>query len=129
MPQDKNWKSHIRPAALDRAKHCCEECSVPQGTVGWWDEFGVFHIIDDPNMISVMLHLRKGVRVNDVVNVIKIILFVRHLDHDKTNNQPNNLKVLCQRCHLMYDREHQAKMRRINRRKREMAREQMAFEI
>ena len=89
----KNWKSHIRPAALARAGHRCEECSVPQGTVGWWDEFGVFRatlawrVIDDPVMGSVMSKQKKGVRVNDKVNVIKIILCVRHKDHDKTNNK------------------------------------------
>lgn len=34
----------------------------------------------------------------------KVILTVAHLDRDRTNNRFTNLKALCQRCHLNYDR-------------------------
>lgn len=34
----------------------------------------------------------------------KVILTVAHLDRDTTNNDDSNLKALCQRCHLNYDR-------------------------
>ena len=33
----------------------------------------------------------------------KVILTVAHLDHDKSNNKFDNLKALCQKCHLAYD--------------------------
>jgi 5-methylcytosine-specific restriction endonuclease McrA len=29
---------------------------------------------------------------------------VAHLDHDPANCAPENLRALCQRCHLRYDR-------------------------
>jgi hypothetical protein len=49
----------------------------------------------------------------------RIVLTVAHLDHDRTNNDPANLRALCQRCHLNWDREHHAtnaaKTRRRNR--------------
>ena len=32
-----------------------------------------------------------------------IVLTVAHLDHDTTHNDDNNLKAMCQRCHLRYD--------------------------
>lgn len=33
----------------------------------------------------------------------KVVLTVAHLDHDPTNNDPENLRALCQRCHNRYD--------------------------
>lgn len=32
-----------------------------------------------------------------------VVLTVAHLDHDTTNNHPDNLRALCQRCHLTHD--------------------------
>ena len=47
-----------------------------------------------------------------------VVLAAAHLDHDPTNNQPRNLKALCQRCHIMYDREEHARRRRLTYRMR-----------
>jgi 5-methylcytosine-specific restriction endonuclease McrA len=41
----------------------------------------------------------------------KVVLTVAHLDHNIKNNYFWNLKALCQRCHLSYDKEYH----RINR--------------
>lgn len=35
-----------------------------------------------------------------------VVLTVAHMDHDKTNNDPANLRALCQRCHLDWDLAH-----------------------
>lgn len=40
---------------------------------------------------------------------IEVVCTVAHLDHDPTNNTLDNLRFLCQRCHLIYDTEHHAK--------------------
>lgn len=40
------------------------------------------------------------------VGVKQIILAAAHLDHDPTNSSEENLKALCQRCHLAHDRPH-----------------------
>lgn len=40
---------------------------------------------------------------------VKVILTVAHLDHNPRNSDPKNLKAMCQRCHLRYDRPHHAK--------------------
>ena len=37
------------------------------------------------------------------VTCSKVILTIAHLDHDINNNNLDNLKSLCQRCHLQYD--------------------------
>lgn len=43
----------------------------------------------------------------------RIILTVAHLDHQPENNDPRNLRAMCQRCHLTYDAPHRAKGRRV----------------
>jgi len=35
----------------------------------------------------------------------KVVLTVAHLDHNPSNNNRSNLRALCQRCHLAYDKE------------------------
>ena len=35
----------------------------------------------------------------------RVILTVAHLDHDPSNNKDSNLKAMCQRCHLRYDKD------------------------
>jgi 5-methylcytosine-specific restriction endonuclease McrA len=39
----------------------------------------------------------------------KIILTIAHLDHTPENCNDDNLKALCQRCHLQYDQEEHRK--------------------
>lgn len=34
-----------------------------------------------------------------------VVLTVAHLDHTPENSDPANLRAMCQRCHLAYDRE------------------------
>lgn len=41
----------------------------------------------------------------------KVVLTVAHLDHVPENCADENLRAMCQRCHLLYDREHHAKTR------------------
>lgn len=38
----------------------------------------------------------------------KVVLTVAHLDHTPENCHPDNLKAMCQRCHLNYDKHHHA---------------------
>lgn len=33
----------------------------------------------------------------------KVVLTIAHLDQQPENNDPSNLRALCQRCHLTYD--------------------------
>lgn len=44
----------------------------------------------------------------------KVVLTVAHLDHNPTNCDEDNLRAMCQRCHLNYD----AQLHAQNRRKR-----------
>jgi 5-methylcytosine-specific restriction endonuclease McrA len=63
----------------------------------------------------------------------KVVLTVAHLDHNPRNNKRSNLKALCQKCHLEYDRAHHLKMRleTLKRKKEELSKKiykkQMSF--
>jgi 5-methylcytosine-specific restriction endonuclease McrA len=45
-----------------------------------------------------------------------VVLTIAHLDHTPENNEPENLRAMCQGCHLHYDREHHAETRARTRR-------------
>lgn len=79
----KNWKE-IRNMILERANNCCEFCRVPDHT---WR----------PSLSSI-----------SPSDAVKVILTIAHLDHDPTNNNPANLRALCQRCHNRYNAAHRS---------------------
>jgi hypothetical protein len=98
----KDWKS-ISLAIRDRAGGRCEcigECGLHRTTPG----------------------PRRCIEVNGKTASWakgKVVLTVAHLDHTPENCDPLNLKAMCQRCHLRYDRHHHAQnSRRTRDRKR-----------
>lgn len=46
-----------------------------------------------------------------------VVLTIAHLDHTPEHNDDENLRAMCQGCHLHYDREHHAQTRRETRRR------------
>ena len=122
-----NWKTEIRPAILARANHRCEQCLVPNYAIilrGTWNGQPAYQ--DDDGYIY---HAETGQKVGaDYVGemdetgrrpMTKIILTIAHLDHDTANNEPENLKALCQYHHLAYDKHlHQSNSRETRNKKR-----------
>jgi hypothetical protein len=47
-----------------------------------------------------------------------VVLACTHLDHDPGNNRARNLRALCQRCHLIHDRQEHRRRRWITLRMR-----------
>ena len=94
-----DWKTRIRPEILKRAGNRCEKCGVENGVFGYRDRQGMFHRSEGMN----------GEKV------FRIVLTVAHLNHDRTDNRPENLAALCQRCHLLHDREQHRVTRQRNR--------------
>lgn len=56
-----------------------------------------------------------------------VVLTVAHLDHDPGNNADDNLRAMCQRCHLTYDAKHHAVNAARTRRRRLEAAGQLPF--
>ncbi len=107
-----DWPQLSATIRFRRAKGRCEECGRPHGRqvrhLGdgrWWDEEkqtwrdgrgrAVRHVVVDA----------------DVPRITKVFLATAHLDHDPTNNHFKNLKALCQRCHMLHDREEHRRRR------------------
>lgn len=89
----KNWKE-IRQRILERANHKCEFCGVENH--------------------SLQTRYRQDYQGGGKEEYkIKVVLTIAHLDNDPTNNSPENLRALCQKCHLTYDAKfHAANARR-----------------
>ena len=85
----KDWPES-RERILERAKNCCE------GT----DTYPVCNAVEGEP------HPETGSTVR---------LSVAHLDHFPENCNEYNLRALCQRCHLAWDKEHHANTRRERR--------------
>lgn len=106
----KDWPE-IRERILARANNCCEFCGVENRVQGYRSEDGTF--------INVDLSSYVGPKAKkEAEEAFKITLTVAHLDHDPTNNNPANLRALCQRCHNQYDAQHRAMNARATRRAR-----------
>lgn len=126
MPVDwskypKEWKTVIRPAILERAHDCCEECGVKNYSVGARDVFGEWHNKKDIDGMNsdCGYHLFKSFNVK----IIKIVLTIAHLDNNVKNNDYSNLKALCQKCHLSRDGElHRANARATIEKKKHLQR-------
>ena len=118
-----NFKTEIRPSVLKRAKNCCEFCRVPNYAVGHISNNGSFVPIRGHRFAMGAPSYRAAKMLLDSLNeypdfpikYIVIVLTIAHLDHKITNNDLSNLKFLCQKCHLDYDKEHRKKSRAKNR--------------
>lgn len=96
----KNWRAISDRIRFDRAKGRCEcegECGLEHLDASGRCEAGHWDI-----------HPDTGSRV---------ILTVAHLDHQPENNDPANLRAMCQRCHNRYD----GPMRRAGKKARDRA--------
>lgn len=90
----KDWKEISRRIRFERAGGQCEQMIVFQGSIEPL-EFRCTARHGEPHPIT-------GSRV---------ILTVAHLDHQPENCAEDNLKAMCQRCHLHYDKMHHATTR------------------
>ena len=97
-----DW-SQIREI-LERAQHKCEECGVANHAVGIRLADGSFVEAPEGKFAPGDWWAAR--------KCIRIVLTIAHLDHNPDNNDPGNLKSLCQRCHNRYDAPVRAKNRR-----------------
>lgn len=97
-----DWRDKIRPDILRRDGYKCVTCGRRQREIGYWKSPGQWVPCDE---FMVQWAKDHGFRV------ITVYLQIAHLDHDKTNNDYNNLATKCARCHARYD----ARQRSISR--------------
>ena len=108
----KNWKTEIRPDILKRANNKCENCSIENNKIILRGEWNGVECYQDEDGIIYDAKTSEKIgedyigEVHKTNKLIKVILTIAHLDHIITNNDYLNLKALCQKCHLNYDKEH-----------------------
>lgn len=110
-----NWKTEIRPKALLAADNCCQKCGVRNYSLVRWDkkENGWEHACGNYYLdeLGTGEGSYKDARIcadfwnenDEDPRWIVIVLTIAHLNHDTSNNRPQNLKALCQRHHLQID--------------------------
>lgn len=107
-----NWAEISTFIRFTRAKYFCEcrgECGLDhrQEAVDDWGEEAVAELKSD-------WQDRCGAQYQQPhpITGSNVVLTVAHLDHTPENCDYKNLRAMCQRCHLRYDRGHHADTRR-----------------
>lgn len=106
---------------MQRAGHRCEMCNVENYKIilrGVWRDIECYQDEDgtiyDANTSEVIGSDYVG-EVHPTNKLIQVVLTIAHLDHDVNNNDPANLKALCQRCHNRHDAEYRNGNRKRNK--------------
>lgn len=112
----KHWREVIRPRILARAGNKCEQCGVLNHVVvaracSWWMVppalwwFTPWKPDGFPNIVW-----RSGTAIHkgdnfpkEICRLVSIVLTVAHLNHTPGDDRDDNLKALCQYCHLTMD--------------------------
>jgi hypothetical protein len=124
----KQWREETRKRILLRAGNKCEQCGVPNHTYviracGWWTA----------QIDTSRLHFMRGRQTElpdqfywtpptgqaaqllgfprTICREVYIRLGVAHLNHTAGDDRDENLRAVCQWCHLNLDKEHHRKTR------------------
>jgi hypothetical protein len=127
-----DWHT-IRARILERSGGRCEWCGLSNGALGYRDRDGRFWTDEE---LSEAEHLpeRDLLTVEDggTLRRVRIVLTTAHLGmphpdgrpgdkHDKMDCRDDNLAMLCQRCHLNYDRDEHCQNAAATRRAKRIA--------
>ena len=113
-----DWKSIVRQIK-EQAGDRCEFCGAPNRAWVTRDASGRWTI--DETIPENTAVIAWGWNKPTTPPPTKIVLTVAHLDHDVGNNDPANLKALCQKCHLAWDRDHHNRNAAETRRRKKIA--------
>lgn len=116
-----DWRQLSDVIRFGRAKGRCERCGRPHGrTISHLGD-GRWFDADEEVWRDGQGRAVGWVDYRDYPGALqqtKVVLAAAHLNHDPTDNRMRNLKALCQRCHLLQDREEHRRRRRITYRQR-----------
>lgn len=109
-----DWPQISRAVRFDRAGGRCERCGRPHGARvrclpdGRWFDEAAKAWRDGSGVPAEWPDIVDYARVRTT----RVVLAACHRDHDPGNNRPANLLALCQRCHMLHDRdEHRRRFR------------------
>lgn len=113
----KEWRTVTRPRILERAGHRCEECGVPNHEYvlrGSSVVIGRFWRLDQPRASWYVHGIGKCPNLSiygSRLRTVYIVLTIAHLNHKPGDDRDDNLKALCQWCHLNLDKFHHRETR------------------
>lgn len=115
----KNWNAIARKVK-DKAFWTCQECQRPcRPPSKTWEQFEDWVMEEHPDwwpdFYEEVIH--RGVLIEEF-RKNRFTLTVAHLNHDPSDNRPENLKALCSVCHLEYDKPKHIETRKERRRKK-----------
>ncbi|MGH1483707.1 MAG: hypothetical protein ACRBM6_34305 [Geminicoccales bacterium] len=116
-----DWPQLSDTIRFERAKGRCEQCARPHGKLishlgdGRWFDPGCENWRDGQGRAVEWVDYRD---YSGMVQQTKVYLATAHLNHDVADNRAKNLKALCQRCHMLHDREEHRRRRRLTWRRR-----------
>ena len=122
----------IRARVMARAEHRCEcagECGDPHEG-GRCDAPHLAKILRKQSapwrwsrapMPSVEFDAEGRMWTLNPPGAVTVVLTVAHLDHNEASDDETRLRALCQRCHLRYDADDNARRRRENARAKRAA--------
>ena len=115
----KEWKTVTRPRILKRAGNKCEQCGKPNRKLVWvWKA-----AFDQYWTLSKARQLWHYCSIGGTGNFqlfgkqwrearrIRVVLTIAHLNHTPGDDRDENLKALCQGCHLNFDKGHHRESR------------------
>lgn len=105
----KNWESISQNIKLNRAKEKCEICFLPDKTIIHRGKSGHYRNITEEE-INILIHWKSLKKFNHkqslkLLSLTQIHLSVAHKNHIESDCREENLICLCQRCHLMMDKQ------------------------
>jgi hypothetical protein len=110
------WRTVTRPRILARAKNKCEQCAKPNGRKVWvWKNQENHQYWTLSKARQLWRYCRFGSEPGNFwlssaglksARRIRVVLTVAHLNHTSGDDRDENLKALCQWCHLDYDKQH-----------------------
>lgn len=123
----KDWPA-ISQRIRERAGNCCEFCGLKNYSLGGRTKHGGWLAAQPKGEKLTRLEWPEPgeywwcgngeTEGRARLKIVRIVLTVAHLDHTPENVGDENLKALCQRCHLVYDAKHHAKNAAETRRKK-----------
>lgn len=109
----KDWPA-ISQRIRERAGQICEFCGVKNYELGawisgrWWKAHPKGNGLHDWPRQGETFPCHYGDESPIWTKVKRVVLTVAHLNHQPEDCADENLKALCQRCHLVYDAKHHA---------------------
>lgn len=111
-----DWPQLSDTIRFERAGGRCEGCGRPHGQMvchlgdgRWWDDER--QVWRNSRGRVLKLAPPSSLPAGAQIEITKVVLACAHLDHDPSNSDPTNLEALCQRCHILHDKDEHLRQR------------------